>query len=407
MKKEKRSIILILLLFLGYAALEYFAPKPLDWTPSYSSHEKIPYGSFVFHNLLKEALPDQKLLENSLNFNESLDKFRKESPLSIIIIDQIFNPDAWETKRLLKAAEEGNTIFISAYQLGESISDSLKLHADINPFDSILFTPDSSRLRLVNPAFPEKGEYVFRTRLTPCFFAKFDSSGSIVLGTDARQRANFIIIPHGEGKILVHLQPLVFTNYHLLYDKPDYTYAILSYLPQNTILWDEYYKPGKGKSGSPIRFILNQPALKAAWYLIIFLVMAFMITQSRRQQWVIPIITPPRNTTIDYAEVLGQLYFNQGDHAALALKKFHHFVEFCRTNYYLGSGVPDEKWISRLILKSGIPAKNVLKIFDRAEEIRGQKSISAEILNSMNSEIEEFYALANKAKVIVQTKKIG
>ncbi|MEJ7659859.1 MAG: hypothetical protein WKG07_09645 [Hymenobacter sp.] len=37
----------ILALFGAYVALEYYRPKPLDWSPTLSSKDKIPYGTYV------------------------------------------------------------------------------------------------------------------------------------------------------------------------------------------------------------------------------------------------------------------------------------------------------------------------------------------------------------------------
>jgi hypothetical protein len=46
----------ILLLFGGYVALEYYRPKPLDWSPTLSSKDKIPYGTYVLYDALPQVL---------------------------------------------------------------------------------------------------------------------------------------------------------------------------------------------------------------------------------------------------------------------------------------------------------------------------------------------------------------
>ncbi|MFN8205899.1 MAG: hypothetical protein U0T82_00625 [Bacteroidales bacterium] len=393
MKREKRYILIILLLLTGYVTLEYFAPEPVDWRPSYSSEDKIPYGGFVARQQLKSAFRDQLIVENNVSFTESLPLFRRENRFSLFILTQEFNPDPWEINQLILAAKEGNVIFISAYELGQAFGDSMGIRMEINPFDSILFTRDSSRLILVNPALHKEGGYVMRHRLSPNYLTKTVSSEYIILGTDSRNRPNFISIPVGEGKIILHSQPVVFTNFNLLYDDADYTGALLSYLPEQLIVWDEYYKPGKGKSGSPLRFVLHQPALKAALYLLLGLLLLFLLTHSRRKQKLIPIIQPPRNSSLDYAHVLGQLYFNQGDHAGLALKKIHHFTEHCRRKYYLGAGIPDTAWMQRLAAKSAVPIEKFEQIYALADEIQLQKNIPVEKLIRLNALIEEFYQI--------------
>ena len=46
----------IALLFVGYVALEYNRPKPLNWSPTYINKDKIPYGTFVLYDQLPHLL---------------------------------------------------------------------------------------------------------------------------------------------------------------------------------------------------------------------------------------------------------------------------------------------------------------------------------------------------------------
>jgi hypothetical protein len=46
----------LLALFGTYVALEYYRPKPLDWTPTLSNKDKIPYGTFALYDVLPQLL---------------------------------------------------------------------------------------------------------------------------------------------------------------------------------------------------------------------------------------------------------------------------------------------------------------------------------------------------------------
>lgn len=46
----------ILALFGAYVALEYYRPKPLDWSPTLSSKDKIPYGTYALLDVLPQVL---------------------------------------------------------------------------------------------------------------------------------------------------------------------------------------------------------------------------------------------------------------------------------------------------------------------------------------------------------------
>ncbi|MBC6696611.1 DUF4350 domain-containing protein [Hymenobacter puniceus] len=44
------------LLFGAYVAVEYYRPKPLDWTPTFQNKDKIPYGAYVLYDVLPEIM---------------------------------------------------------------------------------------------------------------------------------------------------------------------------------------------------------------------------------------------------------------------------------------------------------------------------------------------------------------
>ena len=39
-------------------ALEYNKPKKINWFPSYVSHHKIPYGTYVLNDVMEKHFPD-------------------------------------------------------------------------------------------------------------------------------------------------------------------------------------------------------------------------------------------------------------------------------------------------------------------------------------------------------------
>ncbi|HEX8428578.1 DUF4350 domain-containing protein [Hymenobacter sp.] len=44
------------LLFGAYVAVEYYRPKPLDWTPTFQNNDKIPYGTYVLYDVLPDLM---------------------------------------------------------------------------------------------------------------------------------------------------------------------------------------------------------------------------------------------------------------------------------------------------------------------------------------------------------------
>lgn len=62
------------------------------------------------------------------------------------------------------------------------------------------------------------------------YFASFDTSKVVVLGTNNIGFANFMKVKIGKGYLYIHSVPNIFTNYNLLKVERDYIFKCLSYL---------------------------------------------------------------------------------------------------------------------------------------------------------------------------------
>ena len=87
------------------------------------------------------------------------------------------------------------------------------------------------------------------------------------------------------------------------------------------MLFDSDYKEGTYASDSPLRFIFSQPSLKWAWLLALFFIITFMLFNAKRRQRAIKIITPLRNTTVQFTKTVANLYYESKDHTNIIDKK--------------------------------------------------------------------------------------
>ena len=90
---------------------------------------------------------------------------------------------------------------------------------------------------------------------------------------------------------------------------------------KNLIIWSLNNQTSKVVSDSPLRFILSQPALKWAWYLLLAGVLIFIIFNLRRTQRPIPILPKNLNTSVEFVKTIGNLYYQEGDIRNLIDKK--------------------------------------------------------------------------------------
>ena len=99
------------------------------------------------------------------------------------------------------------------------------------------------------------------------------------------------------------------------------------------IWWDEYYKTANPKNQSPFRFMVYNDSLYTAFWLMVISVLFFMFWGMKRTQRAVPVINPPANSTLEFVEVVGNVYFSAKNHKIIATEKIMFFLEYLRSNF--------------------------------------------------------------------------
>ena len=402
-KANRKYIIALSICFTGLILLQWLSPKPINWKLSYMKKDKIPYGTSALNDVLQEIFPGQKIstqnvpIYNALNGNEI-------NNCNYIIINQTFQPDKLDTRELLNFVGKGNSVFIAANYFSGKFADTLKIKTDdfyemgkgfSNDSAAItnIYKPhDTARINFVNPLLKNKTDYVYTKGIDNTYFNSFDTTKTIVLGKNSFNKINFIQIKFGKGKIFVSTVPETYSNYHFVPEKNyDYVYKSLSYLPNQQVIWDEYYKVGNVKQDSPLRVIFNNPALLAAYNVSLISLLLFMIIGIKRKQRIIPVIEPLRNTTLDFVDIVGTLYYQTGNHKNIAEKKITYFLEYIRSAFQVKTNLYDDSFIERVSNLSGIEKQKVHTLFYYFSEINFKQNLTQLELLKLNRLIEEFY----------------
>lgn len=394
-KTVKIYIALLLVLFIGFSVIEFSKQTPIDWSKTYLESDKIPYGTFVLYEELPSLFPNSDIEDIRVTPFEYFDEFYNwaDSSYSIsgtyIHIDEYAQIDDVSAQELLDFASHGNDIFISTSYPPQKFFDSLHLDTQ-NQYDikgKAEFGFSNGNLKNDSITI-EKG-------LSDIYFSKLDSSITTVLGYqkfDSIKHVNFVRVNYGFGNIYLHLQPVVFTNYHLLKkDNKKYAAAALSYISDDTIYYDYHSKIGQDLGDSPLRFILSKPALRAAWYLGLMSLVLFMIFNAKRKQRIVKVIKPLENTTVAFTKTIGNLYYETKDHNNLIDKKITYFLEYIRRVYYLDTQLLDEKFTKNLSVKSGKDKETTKKLIDLIVYLKAKPVCTEADLLNLNNTIEDFY----------------
>lgn len=372
MDKNMKIYIAILVLLFGIVLLtDKGKPKPIDWTPTYSVNDKIPFGLYILDQEFNGFFKKQKVkkistetpyeyLDSQYDENENVENYKIKG--TFINISEANNIDDQSMKEILYFVSHGNKAFLSMRAFPKLLLDSLKveLKTDFMPSENV-------SIWMANKKVSTK-KYTFNTGLSD-YFSKIDTLNTKVLGyqnsNKNKRQINFIEVPYKNGYVYLHTQPVAFTNYNLL-KKDHYQYAenVLSYFTKGNIFWYTKSFNDKRISNSPMRYILSQPALKSAWYLALIGILIFMIFNAKRKQRIVPIIKPLENLTVDFTKTIGNLYYQEGDHANIIDKKIIYFLEKIRTDYLIDTSKLDDDFIAKLHHKTGKDEKDIQELID-------------------------------------------
>jgi hypothetical protein len=400
---NRKYFFILVLCFTVLILLQLATPKPINWNPSYMKKDRVPFGTSALFEILPSVFPGQTISAQTFPAYNTLSGEEKIHS-NYIFINTEFKPDKLDTKELLEYAKNGNTVFIAANYFEGKLADTLKIKTD-NYFGiseeissdtmnlSSLYTPyDTADLNFTNPALKRKPSYVYAKGIDDSYFTSFDTAKASILGINAKGKPDFIRIHWGNGNIFLSSVPEVYTNYLFVNDKNyDYVYKSLSYLPNQEVLWDEYYKVGNVKKENLLRVVFNNPALLSAYYLLLGSLVLFIIVGVKRKQRIIPVVEPLRNTTLDFVDTVGTLYYQTGNHKNIADKKITYFLEYIRSAFQVKTNLYDDVFIDRISNLSGIERKKIHDLFYYFSDLSLKTSITQQELQKLNRMIEEFH----------------
>lgn len=398
--KDKKVIAIVIVFVLAILSFAYWkatAEKPTDWTPTFVNKDKIPYGTYITYTLLKDVFPEGKVRTTRKTIYTELQEYF-DRPMDSVVISYVFVSKKFTIDRtginyLLDFVEEGNNVFISAEYIEQRLLDSLHISA----YSRFNKKEDVFRLRdLPKRQYQFKNLYQYLT-LNSDSTSRADGVEGLAFGEN--KDTVFMKVPFGDGVFYIHTQPVAFTNVEMLkLNQYDFASRCLSYLPRNSeVIWDEYQK--LEKDYSIFRVINSSRALKTALIIIGVGVALFMLFRSKRIQRIIPIVKPPRNSSLEFLYTISNLYYGKRDYKTIVDKRFFYFLDQIRNNYYLRTENIDNEFMTTLSLKSGVDISILENLFHKYRKIKDSAYlISNTDFIEFNELLEEFYKESNSRK---------
>lgn len=399
-KRSKIILWLFLAVLVGIIVTEVVRPKPLNWRPSYTSSDKIPFGCYVLFHELPNLFPEQKIHHTNESLYSMLAKRDSSTASNYLLINDFLDLDKQETFKLLQYVYDGNDTFIAASSFGTYLADTLNIEVETQ----YSIKEDTVLIHLTNNSF-SKQNYPLKRGVYNTHFSSVDTLNTTVLGyinfkseqgtlssesNKMTMSPNFVKVRFGKGHFYLNTTPQAFTNYYMLRGNKDYAASAFAYLKDLDVYWDNYKKSGRIVIDSPMRFILNQVSLRWAYYLGMLGLLIFIIFKAKREQRIIPVITPLENSSIEFAKTVGGLYYEHRDYTDLIHKKINFFLEHIRSQYQLNTESIKEKTAMDLAAKSGKPLLEVKELLDLIVHLNNKKHHNEQDVVQLNKKINQF-----------------
>ena len=387
MGKAIRNYLILLSVVVIVMALTVFssADRKVDWEQTYDANSKQPYGLYIFGEQLKHFF-SKKVDRISYTPYEYLRRNQQKGNYNYIFTTK--GIDEVSLKKVLSDVQAGSqALFLNEDQ---GLMDTLKIETDYDYVSKINLQLNSTSYN--KPIYL----HIEKVFVKVSYFTQLDKErdkalGYVFFSEDTKKKINFVEVPYGKGKFFLYLgPPMAFTNYFLKESQEVRSYAatVLSYLPEDRpTVW--FVPPTQGED--TLSFIMSQSQLRAAWHLMLLGFVLYLLFKGKRQQRIIPVIEKPKNTTIEFAQSISSLYYQERDATDMVRKKITYFLDQVRQRYYLDTQQINEDFATKLANKSGKDKDLVQQIVGTIIHFEQTQQAQEETLTQLDKWIDEFW----------------
>lgn len=424
------ATILGLFLWMGQRNKDKF-----KWDETYDEKSQQPYGTHIIHEILRGYLPTAKLEDLKKKVAESLPTDGEGiTTANYVFVGDGFFTDTADLDKLMLFVHNGGRAFISTnavpkyflkrvtYSVCDTVVDQEEddelFLGNYHSFSSTYH--DTATTNFKHPQLVENKSfsYSFLYKNEPMRYSwsyidtldaeyrpshcSENSSTIAPIGIVDSGKINFLKISYGDGAIFLHTTPIAFSNIELL-DSSHVRYAekALSHLQNGVIYWDTKSRVSrdvinnmngnmKFNKESPLKYILAQPALRWAWFLFLGLIAAYMFFVAKRRQRIIPVLEEKTNTSLQFIQTIGGMYFRQNEQVSICDMKMKQFQTFVRERYKLLSRTMDDEFVKTLAMKSGISDSDVRGITLFEKRI-AHNDITEDVMIEFHHQLNRFY----------------
>jgi hypothetical protein len=278
--------------------------------------DKIPYGTYVAHQLLQASFSKAEITvdKNAPGYWNGIDP--DTSNQAVFLVCKTFEPDNDDLQKLARFVKAGNYVFIITKNLSFAASRFFNLNEEAFYINQ---ARDSLQLSLNLPG-AGKATFAYPGKQWDSYLPALDTATVVPLGSTETGRTNFVQLQSGSGRMFLHFAPLAFSNYFILHKSNiGYFQKAVSLVPEGVdrVVWNEYYiTPHNTKEKEPgvLKVLWQYPSFRLALVTAMATLLLYVLSAARRRQRVIPFYRKPVNDSLDFVRTIGRLYHDRKDH---------------------------------------------------------------------------------------------
>jgi hypothetical protein len=391
-------LLIVLMILGGSQALSERDQTTNMSVSSFSNRDKKAGGTYAAFKMLPQLFASHSVQVVTKPFEDTYKKeptLQEKDNVYILVAEEMYTT-AKDLEAMLYYVRAGNDLFLAVNkpdpllekEFGFTVVESSRFQGSKVGFVE----------HYLDPAIPHDTSFNYNGMVTGNYISGIDSTSTMILGYNYKNKPNFIKIAYGGGFIYLLLNPYTFSNYFLMHEKNvaalETQLSYLHYDPAN-VYWDDYYNrihnaQSRG-SFSDFQALMRYPAMRWAVWLSLILAALFMIFESKRRQRIVPDRPAMANNSLEFVDAIGQLYFQQHNNQNLTHKMILHFMEYIRTRYNLDTNVLNDEFIGMLSRKSAVPENDIRTLLQMMQQVQQETSVSDEYLKEFYSRIQQFY----------------
>lgn len=393
-KWAKHIVIALLIMLQACQSSERW----VDWYPYYDSSKTTPYGTSVFKDQLENVLVNSQYFQVPGKTEAFFEEFDYQEGGTYFYIHSTMMHTEDLTETLLDHCSYGNTLFLACQKFNHTLR---------NYGIKTLTIKDTAKFHYLKVSDNEEEVFNMNKEYSNTTYFSNVPDRAVVLGNVVIENdtfPNFISLSIGDGYLLLHSDPELFTNYMMLH-KAQGLYALntLEYIgDQAYLIWDgeNVYNrftrvESSGSSSDTLRFIKSSSSLYSAFLILIFGTLVFLAFNYKRVLSVSGIYKKKKNASQAFVTMISQLYMSEDNHADIAKHRVNFILDQIRTKYYLDIAVIDDKFRDRLAEKTKQDASTLNGFVYTLNKIKKSKYLNKKDFINLSRSLELYVQKIN------------